>query len=137
MSKRKLMDIIGECAGLNDELLNVQVTQIQELLYLKKLNIDLLDTNKTVLTWVLGYCEKNNIPIWKEKSLRTIITMTQNILGEISKGTWTFADSTEQKLSDEKKHTDCNRRNVTDSGEFNGTDGEVPVPFQGFWCVFG
>ena len=69
---------------MDDELLKIEITKIEELLDLKRLNIVLLDTTKTMLTWIFDYCEKNNIPIWKEKSLITLITMTQKTLREIS-----------------------------------------------------
>jgi hypothetical protein len=107
--------------SLNDELLKTEITKIEELLYLKRLNIALLDTTKTMLTWVFDYCEKNSIPIWKEKNLITLITMTQNTLREISQESWTALKLTEyQKVADEKKH-------------LNGTDKEVPVPFHALY----
>jgi hypothetical protein len=69
--------------SLDDELLKIEIAKIQELLELKRLNLILMDITKTILTWVIDYCEKNNIPIWTEKCFLRLITIAQNNIKEI------------------------------------------------------
>lgn len=68
---------------MDDELLKIEIEKIEELLILKKLNLVYMDVTRTLLTWVFDYCENKGIPIWKEKSLLTLIRIAENTLKEM------------------------------------------------------
>jgi len=64
-------------------LITFQVIRLEKLERLNHLIIDFLDLNCDFLMWLKDYCDKNNIPLWREKRFENLIETSQKILKEI------------------------------------------------------
>ena len=76
---QKLLDMV-KSLKLENTQLKKMVTEATEI---KKRNEILLDMASTLLFWIFDYCNKHDIPIWTEDSLKNIIqTITESLRDE-------------------------------------------------------
>ncbi len=70
-------------ATTNDRLLREQLHRLNQLIKLDDLNTELMGAFTVLLTWVIDYCKKNNIPIHDEQSLKMLISRVKRLHQEI------------------------------------------------------
>lgn len=93
-----------------------------KLVELDKLNFLLREYSgitNDLLLWVIHYCDKNNIPIWKEKKFENLINDSSRITQEIDNVIKSTENHSKKSLSDEFL-------------QGHRTDEDLTVPIFGF-----
>jgi hypothetical protein len=62
----------------------MDLLEIQEVKRLQALNYEMLDSLRSQLSWLLRYCESNNIPLPDLKKLTLLFTKSSTILDSLS-----------------------------------------------------
>jgi hypothetical protein len=64
-------------------LLEMETAKINELDRLNHLIEEFMDIDIALLLWIRDYCDKHNIPLWKEPEFTKKIDMASRVLKEI------------------------------------------------------
>jgi hypothetical protein len=88
-----------------EALIKVEDTKINQLDMLSHFLEEMTDITHDFLIWLVDYCKRNNIPLWKEEQFRSYVLMSEKILKDIDESTTTIKDLTEsRKLPPNKSH---------------------------------
>jgi len=68
---------------MDDFLLKEQMQKLEEILRIKQLNLELLNTLEATLIWTLNYAKRHNIPIPKQ-SLHFLLRKAMALIDEMN-----------------------------------------------------
>lgn len=70
---------------MSDFLLREQCKALADVLRLKELNVELLDTLQSIIFWLYRYTERHNVPFEEERtSLKVLLGRTRTLLKELT-----------------------------------------------------
>jgi hypothetical protein len=67
-----------------EALINFENAKIDQLDTLFHFLQEMTEITDSFLTWLVDYCEKNRIPLWKEEQLKSYVGMSAKILKDIN-----------------------------------------------------
>lgn len=88
-----MLKVLVETEGL-------KIAQIDRLFHFLQ---EMTETTNNLLMWLVDYCQRNNIPLWKEEQFRSYVHMSRKIMAEIEESSASIRQLIESRKLPPKK----------------------------------